>query len=105
MTQPATKGHVRVVVIEDSLVQRAHLVRVLEADGDIAVVGQAATAMDGVASVAQTRPDVVTLDLQLPDRSGDFVIEQVMAHTPTAILVLSSIVEGPHSSTAIEAST
>jgi two-component system chemotaxis response regulator CheB len=75
----------------------------LEADGDLSVVGQATTAAEGIALVAQTRPDVVTLDLHLPDRSGNYVIEQIMARTPTPILVLSSTVDGPHSAPAIEA--
>jgi two-component system chemotaxis response regulator CheB len=103
MNGSANPGKVRVVVIEDSLVQRKHLVAVLEADGDISVVGQAATAVEGVALVAGTGPDVVTLDLQLPDRSGTYVIEQVMSQTPTPILVLSAIVGGPESAPTIEA--
>lgn len=103
MTGPANGTKVRVVVIEDSLVQRAHLVAILEADGDIAVVGQATTALEGVALVARTCPDVVTLDLGLPDRSGNYVIEQIMADTPTAILVVSAAVGGPQSPSAIEA--
>jgi two-component system chemotaxis response regulator CheB len=103
MISPDDGAKVRVVVVEDSVVQRAHLVSVLEADGDILVVGQATTAIEGVALVTQSRPDVVTLDLQLPDRNGTYVIEQIMAHVPTPILVLSATVEGPKSGPAIEA--
>jgi two-component system, chemotaxis family, protein-glutamate methylesterase/glutaminase len=101
MTSPDVR--IRVVVVEDSVVQRAHLVGVLEADGDIAVVAQAGTAREGVAETARTAPDVVTLDLHLPDRDGNYVIEEIMAHRPTAILVLSSSVDGPESAPAIEA--
>jgi two-component system chemotaxis response regulator CheB len=100
----ATKGtKIRVVVVEDSLVQRAHLVKVLEADDDISVIGQAGTAIEAIALVARMAPDVLTLDLNLPDHSGSYVIEQIMAHTPTAILVLSATVDGPRSAPAIEA--
>ena len=94
---------IRVVVVEDSLVQRVHLMRVLEADGDIVVVGQASCAGEAVQVVADERPDVVTLDLNLPDRSGIFVIEQIMAHAPTAIVVLSASVVSGHSGPAVEA--
>src|ERR1700720_2913069 len=93
----------RVVVVEDSLVQRAHLVAVLEADGDTAVVGQATTAMEAIELTARLSPDVMTLDLHLPDRNGHYVIEQIMAHTPTPILVLSASVDGPHCAAAIDA--
>jgi two-component system chemotaxis response regulator CheB len=103
MNRPPNGAKVRVVVVEDSIVQRTHLVGVLEADGDISVVGQAATALEGVALVTQTRPDVVTLDLQLPDHSGNYVIAQIMDRNPTAILVLSASVGGPQSAPAIEA--
>jgi two-component system, chemotaxis family, protein-glutamate methylesterase/glutaminase len=103
MTPSSSPTKVRVVVVEDSLVQRAHLVETLEADGDISIVGQATTADEGIALVARTRPDVVTLDLQLPDHNGNYVIEQIMANTPTAILVLSATVNGPQSAPAIEA--
>ncbi|MBV8692810.1 MAG: response regulator [Actinobacteria bacterium] len=97
------RPRVRVVVVEDSTVQRAHLVHTLQADGDIEVIGEAADAPDAVARVAELRPDVVTVDLQIPGGGGQHVIEQVMAHTPTPILVLSAKVAGPQSAPAIDA--
>jgi two-component system, chemotaxis family, protein-glutamate methylesterase/glutaminase len=99
----ASPSVIRVVVVEDSMVQQAHLVRSLEAEGDIEVVGRATTTTDAVARVFALRPDVVTLDLHLEDGDGRSVIEQIMAHTPTPILVLSSIVTGPRSAVAVEA--
>jgi chemotaxis response regulator CheB len=59
-------GAVRVVVVEDSPVQRAHLVDILQAEDDIAVVGQAGDPHEAVALVHRLRPDVVTMDLGLP---------------------------------------
>jgi two-component system chemotaxis response regulator CheB len=103
MNDARSERPARVVVVEDSLVQRAHLVAVLEADGDIAVVGQATTATEAIDLTARLSPDVMTLDLHLPDRSGHYVIEQIMAHTPTPILVLSASVDGPHCAAAIDA--
>ena len=94
---------VRAVVVEDSQVQRAHLVRLLQADGDIAVVGEAAGATEAISVVQALRPDVVTLDLQIPDGGGQLVIEQLMASTPTPILVLSASVAGRDSEEAVAA--
>jgi two-component system chemotaxis response regulator CheB len=91
------------VVVEDSLVQRAHLVSVLEADGDIDVVGEATTAVEAISLVATLRPDVVTLDLNIPDGGGQFALEQIMANTPTPILVLSSTVHDRTSVPALDA--
>lgn len=94
---------VRVVVVEDSRVQRAHLVRVLEADGDIEVVGQAADTASAIEMVRDLRPDVVTVDLQLPGGSGQQVIERVMGFTPTPIIVISAHLGGPDSEAAVDA--
>ena len=93
----------RVVVVEDSLVQRAKLVSVLEADGDIKVVGEATTAVQAIALVASLTPDVVTLDLNIPDGGGQYALEQIMANTPTPVLVLSSTVSDGSSAPAVEA--
>jgi two-component system chemotaxis response regulator CheB len=93
----------RVVVVEDSLVQRTHLVRTLEAEGDITVVGEAEGAVEAIRLVESLRPDVVTLDLQIPDGGGQLVIEQVMAVAPTPILVLSASVASRTSVSAVEA--
>ena len=94
---------VRVVVVEDSQVQRAHLVRTLQSDGDIEVVGEAADATDAVHLVQVLRPDVVTLDLQIPGGGGQLVIEQLMAAAPTPILVLSASGAGRDSEEAVAA--
>ena len=93
----------RVVVVEDSLVQRANLVAVLEADGDIKVVGEATTAIEAIELVASLRPDVVTLDLNIPDGGGQYALEQIMANTPTPVLVLSSTVYDDASGPAVAA--
>ncbi|MDQ1536210.1 MAG: two-component system, chemotaxis family, protein-glutamate methylesterase/glutaminase [Actinomycetota bacterium] len=93
----------RVVVVEDSLVQRAHLVHTLEAEGDIQVVGQAVGAGEAIRLVKALRPDVVTLDLQIPEGGGQHAIEQIMAFSPTPILVLSSTVTSRGSQEAVEA--
>jgi two-component system chemotaxis response regulator CheB len=93
----------RVVVVEDSQVQRAHLVKTLQADGDIAVVGQAERAADAIDVVQAVRPDVVTLDLQIPGGGGQFVIEQLMAVSPVPILVLSAAVASRDSEEAVAA--
>jgi two-component system chemotaxis response regulator CheB len=75
----------------------------LEASRDISVVGQAAGAVEAIRLVQDVRPDVVTLDLQIPDGGGQQVIEQLMAFAPTPILVLSGSIEGRESVEAVDA--
>lgn len=92
----------RTVVVESSPSERAHLVETLQAGGEIVVVGQAGEALEAIRMVQDLRPDVVTLDLQLPGGGGQQVIEQLMAFAPTPILVLSSNV-GRESTAAVDA--
>ncbi|MBV9659550.1 MAG: response regulator [Acidimicrobiales bacterium] len=95
-------GPIRVVVVEDSSSQRAHLVRALQTDGDIVVVGEAESAPEAIEAVERLRPDVITLDLVIPDGGGRYAIEQIMARTPTPILVLSATFDSRHSTPAID---
>ena len=102
MTTPA-KAPLRVVVVEDSKVQRAHLVRVLQADGDIEVVGEAGDAVEAVRLTAELRPDVATIDLDILGGGGQHAIEQIMGETPTPLLVLSAHVSSPANAPAVAA--
>ena len=58
--------------------QRSQLMEVLRRDSDIVVVGQPSTAMAAIEAVAQSRPDVVILDLHLADGQSQHAIEQIM---------------------------
>lgn len=81
---------IRVVVVEESSTERSRLRRVLEAEGDIVVVGEAATADDAVAAVSAGRADVVTVDLCVPG-GGKRAIERIMRIAPRPILLLGRI--------------
>src|SRR5687768_8348413 len=80
----------RVLVVEDSLTVRRRLVEVLESDPDIEVVGEAGDGQTGVELCHTLRPDVITLDMLLPVMTGLAATEQIMAHMPTPILIVSS---------------
>lgn len=94
---------IRAVVVQDDSAQRAELLGVLKRDGDIAVLGHATSAAAALTLVAQARPDVVILDLDLRDGSSNHAIEQLMAHAPTPILVLSGRIDDRNSASAVEA--
>ncbi len=81
---------IRVLVVEDSLTMRRRLVEILAADPDLEVVGEAADGAEAIAQCRALRPDVITLDLVLPGVDGLAVAEQIMAHQPTPILVVSA---------------
>jgi two-component system chemotaxis response regulator CheB len=81
---------IRVVVVDDSLTVRQHLRAVLERDPEFDVVGEAADGRAAVDLVGALRPDVITMDIVMPDTSGLAATEQIMAHHPTPILIVSS---------------
>jgi two-component system chemotaxis response regulator CheB len=103
MTRGASAKPIRALVVEDSTATRALIARILEADGDIVVVGQAASSADAIERTVQLRPDVVTIDLYLPDGGGRYVIEQIMTLAPTPILVLSHSVDDHRSTSVVDA--
>jgi two-component system chemotaxis response regulator CheB len=80
----------RVLVVEDSLTVRQRLIEVLEADPDLAVVGEAAEGQRAVELCSRLRPDVITLDMLLSGMDGLEATEQIMAYCPTPILIVSS---------------
>lgn len=99
---------VRVVVVEDSRVQRAALVPLLEADGTIRVVGQAGCADEAVRVIAVQAPDVVTMDLEMPGGTdtvpgGLVAIDKVMSSRAVPILVLSGHIAARGDTLAIDA--
>ncbi len=81
---------IRVLVVDDSPTVRAKLVEVLSAHPDFTVVGEAANGREAIERCTTLRPDVMTLDLALPEIDGLGVTEHIMAATPTPILIVSA---------------
>jgi two-component system chemotaxis response regulator CheB len=95
-----TAGSPRVLVCEDSQLFARALQRLLEHDGDIEVSGVFRTAEAAIEAVNRLRPDLVTMDIELPGMTGLEAVEQIMSSTPTPILVLSSHVGNRHTEAA-----
>jgi DNA-binding NarL/FixJ family response regulator len=103
MSNPAPKP-IRIVLIDDSPIIRLGLCSALEDRADILIVGEAGTAADGVATVARLKPDVVMLDLHLPDKSGLLACREILKARPgTAVLILTSSSSERHMHDAIAA--
>ncbi|MFA5626781.1 MAG: chemotaxis response regulator protein-glutamate methylesterase [Thiohalomonadaceae bacterium] len=82
---------VRVLIVDDSGFFRRRLTEMLSADPRLEVVG---TANDGAQAVEQTarlRPDVVTMDIEMPVMDGITATRRIMATTPTPVLMFSSL--------------
>jgi two-component system response regulator DevR len=84
----------RVFVLDDHAVVRRGLQELLEAEGDITVVGEAGTARAATAQIPLARPDVAVLDILLPDGDGIEVCREIRSKsTETACLILTSFAD------------
>jgi two-component system chemotaxis response regulator CheB len=82
-------ARIRILVVEDSLSVRRLLVEVLGGDPGLEVVGEAVDGQQAASMCRELRPDVVTMDLAMPVMDGLAVTEDIMAHCPTPILIIS----------------
>ena len=84
-----TSGVARIVVCEDSRTYARALTAFLERDEDLRVVGTCTSAEELIGDLARVKPDLVTMDLELPGMSGVEATQQIMADGPLPIVVLS----------------
>ena len=85
-----------VLICEDSGIYAAALRRTLEYDGDINVICVCGTAEEALTAIRSLRPDLITMDIELPGMDGLAAVELIMGTRPMPIIVLSSHV-GPGS--------
>ncbi|MDD2764101.1 MAG: response regulator transcription factor [Opitutaceae bacterium] len=82
---------IRLLIVDDSPLIRAGLRAVLEDHAGVTIVGEAGTAAEGLAAVMQSKPDVVLLDLRLPDKPGLSACRDILQRRPgTRVLILTS---------------
>jgi two-component system, chemotaxis family, protein-glutamate methylesterase/glutaminase len=79
-----------VLVVDDSAFVRQAVARMLDSVPDIEVAGVAVDGRDALEKVVALRPDVVTLDIQMPRMGGLEALEHIMAEHPLPVLLLSS---------------
>jgi DNA-binding NarL/FixJ family response regulator len=92
MTEPVAPY--RVFLLDDHEMVRRGVQDMLEADGDIVVVGEASTAAEALARVPALRPDVAVLDVRLPDGDGVSVCRELRSRLPDlACLMLTSFAD------------
>ena len=87
-------GIIRLVLVDDHELVRHGLKALIDAEPDLEVVGEAATAQEAVRRIGFDEPDVVVLDLDLPDGSGIEVCSQVQTLSPQSrVLILTAFAD------------
>ncbi len=83
----------RVLICDDSALVRQFLVHALEGVPGIEVCGRATDGEEAVRLTKLLRPDVVTMDVEMPVLDGISAVRRIMAETPTPILMVSSVTQ------------
>ncbi|HTC19910.1 MAG TPA: chemotaxis-specific protein-glutamate methyltransferase CheB, partial [bacterium] len=83
---------VRVLLAEDSSTTRQMLVSLLLEDPEIQVVGEAKNGLEAVDMARNLRPDVIAMDIVMPEMDGFEATKSIMTHIPTPIVIISNVV-------------
>lgn len=82
---------IRVLIVDDSAFVRKALSTMLQSEPDIEIVGLANNGKEAVEKAAELKPDIITLDVEMPIMNGLEALRIIMEQTPTPVLMVSSV--------------
>jgi len=83
----------RILIVDDSTFFRRRITQILQEDPELQVVGEAKDGMEAIRLVKQLKPDVVTMDVEMPVMDGISAVKQIMAQCPVPIIMFSSLTQ------------
>jgi two-component system chemotaxis response regulator CheB len=84
-------GKTRVLIVDDSSFMRMAIRSVLSKDPSFEIVGTAADGMEGVEKAIALKPDIITMDIEMPRMDGIAALRQIMAKAPTRVFMVSTL--------------
>ena len=84
-------NEIKVLVVDDSAFMRMVLKDIIDKQPDMKVIGMAKDGLEAVEKVVKLKPDVVTLDVEMPKLNGFEALKIIMKKTPTRIIMVSSL--------------
>jgi two-component system chemotaxis response regulator CheB len=97
-----TVSKLRVLVVDDSAFSRRTIISMLESIPNVDVIGYALDGEDGLRKVIDLKPDLITLDLEMPRMDGFSLLRIIMQQQPTPVIVVSSRAEDDNVFKALE---
>ena len=82
---------IKVLIIDDSAFMRKSLTLMLESDKEIRVIATARDGNDGIEKISKLKPDIVTLDVEMPEMDGLTALKIIMEKMPLPVLMVSSL--------------
>jgi two-component system response regulator NreC len=86
---------IRVLIVDDHAVVRSGLRRILDAEADITVVGEAGNGRQAIFETIENKPDVILMDVVMPERTGIEAIPSVLDAAPEAKVLILSMQDDP----------
>ena len=88
---PNNNKKIRVMVVDDSMLARSMIMQGLSAHPRIEVVGYAINTLDAKNKIPQYKPDVITMDVEMPGQSGPAFLKQYLPTNPIPVILVSSL--------------
>ncbi len=88
-----TDQKIRVLVVDDSAFMRSMLARMIEKDPRFEVIGKAVNGQEGVEMAEKLRPDVMTMDIEMPVMNGIQALEKIMSTVKIPVIMISTLTE------------
>ena len=91
MFSPASGAKTRVLIVDDSSFMRMAIRGILVKEPSIEVIGTASDGVEGVEKAIALKPDLITMDVEMPRMDGISALKQIMAKAPTKVLMVSTL--------------
>jgi len=88
---PSEENLIKVIVVDDSAFMRKTLTLMLESDPEIRVIATARNGQDGIDKIGKLKPDLVTLDIEMPGIDGLATLKFIMEKMPVPVLMVSAL--------------
>ena len=84
---------ITVLIVDDSALMRREIRRILESDPEFKVVAVSRNGQEALQHIAEFDPDVVTLDINMPEMDGLTALQHIMMESPRPVVMLSSLTQ------------
>ncbi len=85
------KDKIKILIVDDSAFMRKSLEIILKDEVDFEIVGKAKNGLEAVELNNKLRPDIITLDIEMPVMDGLTALQKIMVQRPTAVIMVSSL--------------